>query len=183
MAAAVRIWLRLVPAHASATVARGILGDGLRRASVEGSLDVAAAPSQVALFYLAYPDLLVRRVLSDAKPLWLGGKHRGYALSPPAPAEVVSAPLGRRTSIVGPNGVIWVTPLEQALPLGALPFSMAGPAIRATLTNYARAAAFDAWTLKVQASALNRITCLRDDLPSVSSVDLSSYLPFLGVDP
>ena len=44
------------------------------------------------------------------------------------------------------------------------------------------AAAFDAWTLKIQESALNRIVCLRDDLPSTGSVDLSSDLPFLGVD-
>jgi hypothetical protein len=170
--------------HASATVARGILGDGLRRVAVDGGLVVSAPTSaQVALFYDTYPDLLVRLVQSDSAPLWLGGKHRGYALSPPAPPEVVSAPLGRRTSVVGAGGAIGVTPLEQPLPLGALPVSMATSAIRAALDGYARAAAFDAWTLRIQASALDRITCLRDDLPSVGSVDLSLYLPFLGVDP
>jgi hypothetical protein len=169
--------------HVSTAVARGILGDGLRRAAIESSLDVAVTPSQISLFYDAFPDLLVRLVQSDSTPLWLGGRRRGYALSPPAPPEVVSAPLGRRTSIVGAGGVIRVTPLEQPLPLGALPISLAVSAIRAALAGYARAAAFDAWTLKVQASALDRITCLRDDLPSVGSVDLSSYLPFLAVDP
>ena len=165
-------------------MARGILGDGLRRAEVESGLKVSApTPSQVALFYNAYPDLLARLVKSDSTPLWLGAKRRGYALSPPAPPEVVSAPLGRPMPVVGASGVIRVTPLEQPLPLGALPISLAASAIRSALAGYARAAAFDAWTLRVQASALGRVTCLRDDLPSLGSVDLSLYLPFLAVDP
>ncbi len=170
--------------NATVALARGILGDALRRVDVESRLTVAApTPSQVALFYLSYSDALVRLVRADATPLWLGGRRRGYALSPPAPAEVMTRPLGRVASVVGSGGTIRVTPLEQALPLGALPLSRAAPAIRAALSGFARAAAFDAWALKIQESALNRIVCLRDDLPSTGSVDLSSGLPFLGVDP
>jgi hypothetical protein len=170
--------------HVSVDVARGILCDELRRVGVESGLSVPApSPSAVALFYLTYPDALIRLVRAEVPTLWLGGRRRGYALSPPAPPEVMTRPLGRLAAVVGARGTIDVTPLAQTLPLGAVPLARAAPAVRAALTGFARAAAFDGWTLKLQESALNRIVCLRDELPSTGSVELSSALPFLAVDP
>jgi hypothetical protein len=170
--------------RASAAIARGIIGDALRRAEIAQTLKVPSpTPSQVALFYLSYPDALVRLVRADTAALWLGGRRRGYALSPPAPPEIVTAPLGKRTTVVGPRGPIRVTAVEQTLPLGAVPLRLAATAVRTALHGFARGAALDAWALEAQNSALNRIVCLRDDLPSVGAVDLTSYLPFLAIDP
>ena len=174
----------LAAGRGSVPVARGILGDALRRIAVESRLSVPQPTSpEIALFYLAHPDALARLVGSETAPLWLGARRRGYALSPPAPPEVVTAPTGRPAAVVGTDGTIRVTALAEPLPLGAIPLSVAAPAIRAALDSFARASAFDAWTLRAQERALNRATCLRDQLPSVGSVDLASYLPFLAVDP
>ena len=166
--------------RATPALARGMLADELVRARVESALHVASPTAgEVALFYAAYPAQLVRLVRSDVPASWLGGRKQGFALVPPAPPEVLTAQLGRPRSVLGARGPLAVTALGQPLPLETVPLAAATPAIRAALASYARADAFDAWTLRQQASAINRTTCLRDDLPTVGAVDLSSYLPFL----
>jgi len=176
-------YLRALRARrATLAVARGVLADSLRRARIAHSLRVAApTTAQVALFYLAYPGELVRLVRADAPVSWLGGRKRGFALVPPAPPEVLKARVGVPTPVLVADGPLTVTAVEQPLPLEALPLATATPAIRAALLAYARADAFDAWTLREQSSALNRTICLRDDLPDVGAVDLVSYLPFLAL--
>ena len=176
-------YLRALRARrASPTLARGVLADTLRRGRIERSLHVPSpTAAEIALFYVAYPGELVRLVRSDTATAWLGGRKQGFALVPPAPPEVLKARLRVPTSILAASGPLMVTPVDQPLPLETLPLVTATPAIRAALAAYARADAFDAWTLSQQSSALNRATCLRDDLPSVGAVDLSSYLPFLAL--
>src|SRR5262249_31002224 len=124
---------------------------------------------------------LVRLVRTDSPALWLGGRKRGLAVVPPAPAEVLESRLGVPTPVLDTTGPITVTALDQPLPLEALPPGVAAPAIRAAPAFYARADACDAWTLRQQSSALNRATCLHDDLPTVGSVDLASLIPFLSL--
>ena len=140
------------------------------------------AGAQIAAFYLSYPATPARLVRARPAPSWLGDRQVGFALSPPAPAEVMSLPLGGETTVVTAAGTFAVQPLEGVLPLGALPLALAAPAIRAALASFARAEAFDAWTTTQQAKALNRAVCLRDDLPSVGAVDPSSFLPFLSLN-
>ena len=54
-------------AHASVDIARGVLGDQLRRAKLEATLGAGhPSASEVQTFYDSYPDLLVRLV--QAKP-------------------------------------------------------------------------------------------------------------------
>jgi hypothetical protein len=167
---------------ASLTLGRDVLADALRTSRIERSLRVAIPTyGQIALFYLTYPQELLRLVQTDAPASWLGGARRGFALAPPAPPEVLKASTGVATPLLVADGPLTVTPLEASLPLEALPLGTARPAIRAALLSYARADAFASWSLRQQASALNRTTCLRDDLPSVGSVDLSTYLPFLAL--
>ena len=72
-----------------------------------------------------------------------------------------------------------VKPLAAALPLGALPFSRARPAIAAALRSFARGQAFERWTIARQHGNENQATCLRDELPQPAAVDLVEYLPFL----
>ncbi|MER3408823.1 MAG: hypothetical protein C4306_01665 [Thermoleophilia bacterium] len=75
-----------------------------------------------------------------------------------------------------------LTPLEDALPLSAVPLPVARPAIRAALVSFARRQALEAWSTAAQERALARIACQRDDLPAVSTVDLSAYLPVVSLD-
>jgi hypothetical protein len=167
-------------AHANVSVARGVLGDELRRASVQGTLP-GGAPSadQVKTFYTSYPDLMVRLVQSKPAPSWLGTAAKSYAISEVAPARVFDVRLGRATVVRTSEGSFRIKPLDDALPLGAVPLNKVTPAIKAALRSFTRGDAFEQWTVGRQRAALNTAICARDDLPQPSAVDLTSYLDFL----
>jgi hypothetical protein len=171
----------LAQAGATVTLARGILGDGLRRVRVESTLP-GGRPSAaaVAAFYAAYPDLLTRPVVVRPAAWWLGGAGRGLALSSLAPPSVFRVPGGRTSLVRAFDGSYGVRPTGRAMPLGALPLSRARAGIVGALRAFARGAAFERWTAREQTAALRRTTCYRDDLPTVAAVDLSTYLPFLS---
>lgn len=167
---------------ATVAIARGVLADQLRRAEAGKGLAVAPpTPGQIALYYTTFPETPVRLVSASPAPSWLGGRRRGFALSPPAPPELVGLPAGRPSALVTAEGTFAVVPLEAALPLGAVPLELAAPAIRAALAAFARATAVERWSTSLQTRAQARAACLRDDLPAVAAVDLSSYLPFLAL--
>jgi hypothetical protein len=65
--------------------------------------------------------------------------------------------------------------------LGALPLALARPAIRRTLSAFARRQAYEILLRKRLRAALSRTICLRDDLPIPAVVSVSTYLPFLGL--
>ncbi len=169
-------------AHANVSIARAILGDELRQATIEAGLR-APAPSEddVRSFYTSYPQLLVRLVQASPAPAWLGGKKRGLALSEVAPGSLFTLPPGKKATIETLAGPYSVKPLGASLPLGAIPFSSARAAIAAALRSFARGQAFEAWTIARQHGALNQTTCLRDQLPQPAAVDLAEYLPFLRI--
>jgi len=170
----------LTRAHASVDIARGVLGDQLRRAKLEATLD-APPPSatEVQTFYESYPDLLVRLVQATPAPAWLGGKQRGLALAEVAPNRLFDLATGRSVVVRTSGGSFTVKALADALPLGAVPLGQATPTIAAALRAFARGAAFERWSVAQQRSALNDAICARDDLPQPAAVDLTSYLPFL----
>jgi len=173
----------LAQSRATLAVARGIIADQLRRAQIAGSLSVPAPTgAQIAAFYQGYSQLPVRRVRAAPAPSWLSGRRVGFALVPPGPGLLAALPTGLAASVVTSEGVFAVTPLEEALPLGAVPLAAARAAVRAALLSFARAEAFDAWTAAAQEKALARTVCLRDELPAVASVDLAAYLPVVGLD-
>jgi len=167
-------------AHASVAIARGILGDELRRAKVEATLR-APAPSaaDIQTFYTSYPDLQVRLVSAKPAPSWLGSKARGLALSQVAPDRLFALATGRADVVRTSEGSFTVKALGDALPLGAVPLGQAKPAIVAALRAFGSGAAFEQWTVGQQRSALNDALCARDDLPQPSAIDLAAYLPFL----
>ncbi len=171
----------LARAGANVAVARGILGDELRRIRVEAGL-AGGKPSAAAVqsFYDAYPDLLTRPVAAKPAPWWLGGSASGLALSSLAPAPLFRVPAGRTSTVRGFDGSYAVRPLGQTMPLGALPLSRARPGIVAALRTFARGAAFERWTADRQTAALRQTICYRDDLPTPAAVDLSTFLPFLS---
>ncbi len=76
-------------------------------------------------------------------------------------------------------GIGSVPGVEPDLPLGLLPAGLARPAILQALRHAARAGAYDAWAEKRQDAALAELRCLRDRLPTVGTVPLTGWLPFL----
>jgi hypothetical protein len=170
----------LARAHASVGIARGILGDQLRRARVEATMFAPpASPTDVQTFYTSYPDLQVRLVRAKPAPTWLGGRLEGLALSEVAPDRLFTLPTGRAAVVGTSSGSFRVQALADAQPLGAVPLAKATPAIAAALRDFARGAAFEQWTVARQRSALDDALCARDDLPQPAAVDLTQYLPFL----
>src|SRR5260221_2508977 len=128
-------------AHASVAIARGILGDELRRAKVEATLPASApAAADIQTFYSSYPDLQVRLVSAKPAPQWLGGKARGLALSEVAPDRVFSLTTGRAEVVRTSDGAFTVRTLGDALPLGAVPLGQVKPAITAALPGFPRGA-------------------------------------------
>ena len=168
-------------AHATVGIARAVLGDELRRARLEQPR-YAPRPTggEVAAFYSAYPDLLVRRVRVSPAPPWLPART-GFAVAESAPERVFSLPLRRKSRLSTLLGTFAVRPLEPAQPLGALPLSTVRPAIVAALRGFERAQSFQRWTIVQQNRALNRTICLRDELPQPAAIDLTQYLPFLRI--
>jgi hypothetical protein len=168
---------------ASVAVARAIVADELRRRAISRGLRVTApTAAEVALYYTLYGSLPTRQVKADRAPAWLGGRKRGYALVPPGPSVLLTLPSAVAKTIVTEDGSLRVTPLDESLPLGVVPPSLAAPAVRAALVAQARIQAFQAWTARAQGNALSRIRCVRDVLPTAAAVDLASYLPFLALD-
>jgi hypothetical protein len=167
-------------AHASVDIARGVLGDQLRRAKLEATLSAGnPSASEVKTFYDSYPDLLVRLVQAKPAPGWLGGKPKGLALDEVAPGLLFDVATGRSVDVRTSDGSFTVKALADALPLGAVPLGQAKPTIAAALRSFARGAAFEKWSVAQQRAALNDAICARDELPQPAAVDLTSYLPFL----
>ena len=172
----------LAAAGATPTLARGILGDSLRRAAIETQLPVRAPSGrEISAFYLAFPELLARPVRVTPAPWWLGGRKIGIALSSLAPERVFKVKTGRTASVRSLDGTYTVRTLGDPMPLGALPLERARPAISAALTAFARGEAFERWTAARQTAMLAATTCLRDDMPAPGPVDLSTFLPFLSL--
>ncbi len=168
-------------AHATPGVARAVLADELRRARLELPR-YAPRPTgtEVAAFYSAYPDLLVRRVRVSPAPPWLAART-SYALAEAAPQQLFSLPLGRKSRLSTLLGTFAVRPLGPSQSLGALPLADVRLAIVAALRGFERAQSFERWTIAQQTHALNRTICQRDELPQPAAIDLTEYLPFLRV--
>jgi len=175
-------------AHANVPIARGVLGDELRRALVEHTL-YAPPPSesQVETFYTSYPDLQVRLVQAKPRPAWLGldpkaavgASSRGLALSQVAPDRVFTMRRGQTSVLRTSEGDIEVKVLAEPQTLGAVPLAKVKTTIAAALREFARGDAFEQWTVGKQRYVSNTALCKGDDLPQPSAVDLTQFLPFL----
>jgi hypothetical protein len=166
--------------HASVTIARGVLGDQLRRAEVSSTMSARApSASEIQVFYRSYPELLVRQVKASPAATWLDRKPQGLALSEVAPNWLFDIKTGRGGRVRTSEGVFTVKALNEALPLGAVPLGQATPAIKAALRSFARGAEYEQWSIARQRFGLNDAICARDDLPQPAAVDLTQYAPFL----
>jgi hypothetical protein len=167
-------------AGANVSIARGVLGDELRRVQVQATL-AGGTPTaaQIQTFYESYPDLSVRLIQSKPAPAWLGAKAKGYAVSEVAPSRIFALRTGKPAIVQTSEGSFRIEALDDALPLGAVPLGKVTPAIKAALRGFARGEQFEEWSVGEQRVALNTAICAEDDLPQPSAVDLTSYLTFL----
>ena len=80
------------------------------------------------------------------------------------------------------RGTYQVRPLDDTLPLGALPLALARPAIVTALQNIARSGRYESWLLARESVFGQQAVCRRDVQPEPAAVDLTDYLPFLAAD-
>jgi hypothetical protein len=154
---------------------RAILQDDVRRAWIRERLTVGGvSQSAVIAFQQTYAETRARLVDVSDPVAWLGGLTRGYALEANAPPEIFS--LAGRARLHTPDGLLTVTPLEETLPLGALPPELARTSIVAALRGFAQADAYRRWLARAEAPLLAEAVCARDDLPAQGEVDLTPYV-------
>jgi len=172
----------LAEAGASVSVARGIIGDELRRREIL-SRRPAARPSggDIERFRTTYAPVLTRRVVVSPKPSWLP-EGSGFALASSAPQAVFRLPTGRAVTVRTAEGRFTVRALDAPYALAAVSLALARPAIVRELVAERRAEAYAAWTLQKQQGAESRLVCERDRLPELGVVTLSSFAPFLALD-
>jgi hypothetical protein len=171
----------LAEVGASLSIARGIVGDELRRRELERRFAVARPSSaDVRRFRTTYAPVLARRIVVSPAPSWLP-EGDGLALATSAPDTVFRIPTGRTVTVRTAEGRFAVRALEETSALGALSFELARLAIVRELRNDGRADAYGTWTLRKQKAAESRLVCERDRLPELGVVTLSSFAPFLSL--
>ena len=172
----------LAQARASQQIARGVLADELRRLQLAQRFRPAVASSAaIAAYYQTYGDAPAREIVATAPVPWLGGRTHGVALQELAPPEVFALAPDAATTVRSLSGAYRVRAVGETTPLGAFPLALARPAIGLALTRQAQADVLHLWLVRRMASALNRSTCVRDDLPEIADVDLVDFLPFLAL--
>jgi hypothetical protein len=170
-------------AHASPAVARGVIGDELRRVHIETGLGVGRpSDRQIVDYYNTYSGAPARFVQVKPAPWWLGDREDGLALGGVAPPQVFKLRADVDQKVLTMERTYEVKTSGAAQPLGSIPLSTARPAIRAALVALARDDKFDTWLGSRELSLLNTTVCAHDHLPQVGSIDLTSYLPFLALD-
>ena len=168
-------------AGASASVARGIVGDELRTRELLSRMEAASiAAVDIARFRTTFAPVLARRVVVTPAPSWLP-EGRGVVLATSAPAAVFAVPTGRRRTIRTAEGTFTVVARDAAMPLAALPYALARAGIVGELRAEQRADAYAAWSIRMQKAAEGKLVCERDRLPELGVVDLSAYAPFLSL--
>ena len=170
----------LAEARAGAAVARGILGDELRRLDLMSRFRVPSpSPSAVQRYLSTHASVLARELSVTPAPSWLPSGS-GYALATSAPSELFELPTGRSRQVRTVEGTFTVRALDDPTPLETLPLQLARPAAARELVFASRATAYADWSLRRQRGVESRLVCQKDRLPEIGVVTLSSFLPFLA---
>ena len=173
----------LTKAKATIAVARGAIGDELRRRTLAARLAPRRAPSaaEVAASLGTYGNVLVRELELDPAPRWLPS-GRGVVLPTELPASAFAVVTGRFFTINTFDGVLRVRAVGETTPLAALPVEKVRPAVVRALRSAAKADAYRDWTWRRQHAGLDELRCVRDRLPTVGAVELTGFLPFLSLN-
>jgi hypothetical protein len=142
---------------------------GGSRAAYRAALRRAGASTAVALAAIA--DELRREAIQAR-----------LAAPPPSAAQVAEfADTYASTRIREIPGAEPPPDVHPGTPLGLLPDALARPLIVRALRHASRAERYAGWAERAQERALARLRCVRDRLPTVGSVPLTSWLPFLAL--
>lgn len=158
----------LAKAKVTPGLARTILGDELRRQAVEATLRIPTPTATgVQSWYASHASVQARAVRIKKKvSLVVAPADRIFALA-----------AGQTATIAG----VKVTALGEEAPLGAYPFALAAPAVRAALVGELKGAAFETWIRRRQNQSLEALACTHDQRPLPSAVDLTDWAPFLAL--
>ena len=80
------------------------------------------------------------------------------------------------------RGVFEVRALDAPVSLGAIPVSLARPAVVNALQELARTDRYESWLLVRERALDEQALCRRDVQPQAGVVDLTDYLPFLAAE-
>ncbi len=170
----------LARAGASPAIARGVIGDELRQASIERHFRVRwPSSAELAEYHSTYSATSARLVEAAPAPSWLGHRRRGVAIEGMAPAVVFRLSPGRFVTLRTREGTLSVRAVGPTAPLGAFSLGAASASIRAALVRLEQDQVFDRWLMRREAGARAFTTCRRDWLPSVGTLELATELPFL----
>ena len=174
----------LAKAHASRSAARGIIADELRRVAIESGFRVAGPTAvEVGDYYETYGAMRARLVEAKTRAPWLGMRKHGFALESMAPPQLFSLPQGGGWHRIRTmRGTYQVRALDSPVSLGALPLTMARPAIVTALKELSRSDRYEAWLLARERVLDEQAVCRRDAQPEAGVVELTDYLPFLAAD-
>jgi hypothetical protein len=174
----------LAKAHASRGAARGVIADELRRLGIESGFRVAGPTAvEVGEYFETYGAARARLVETKTGAPWLGMRKHGFALESMAPPQLFSiAQGGGWHRIRTMRGTYQVRALDSPVSLGALPLSVARPAIVNALKELSRSDRYEAWLLARERVLDEQAVCRRDSQPEVGVVELTDYLPFLAAE-
>jgi hypothetical protein len=169
--------------HANVAIARGVIGDELRRSLIQSRLHVGGpSAAEVQSYYDTYAGAPVRLVQVKPAAPWLANSKRGFALGAVAPPRVFTLRNGQQATMRTMTGVFKVKALGPTVDLAELPLAKARRPIVTALISLARDTAYQNWLLAREKSAQSQTLCWRDQLPAVEVVPLTDYLPYLALD-
>jgi hypothetical protein len=173
----------LAKAHASLGAARGVIGDEVRRMTIASGMSVGSpSGTDVREYYQTYGDSQARLVQTKTAAPWLGDRKRGFALESTAPPQLFSIAPGGWRKVRTMRGTFEVRALDSSVPLGALPFALARPAVTSALRQLAQDDRYDHWLLGRERALVEQAICRRDVQPQPDVVPLTDYLPFLAAE-
>src|SRR5438874_13776962 len=132
--------------RATVAIARGIIGDELRRAIIQARLRVPGpSASEVQSYYDTYAAAPVRLVSVKPAAPWLANSKRGFALGAVAPPQVFTLKNGKQATLRTMTGVFKVKALGPTVTLAELPLAKARRPIVTALISLARDTAYQNW--------------------------------------
>jgi hypothetical protein len=172
----------IAEAHGNLSIARGVIGDELRRARIQSRFRVGGpSASEIADYRANYSDVQARLVQTKSPAAWLAGRKTGYALASTAPPQLMGLASGRWLPVWSPLGTIQVRALGPPKTLSSLPLGSVRASIRSALIEQEREDHFTVWLTAAQKAAFPEAICWRDQFPELGEVDLTNYLPFLAL--
>ena len=173
----------LARSHATEALAREVIADEVRQQRMGRRFRVGAPTAdQIRSYYESLADTPARMIEVKPRAWWLGERREGLAIGSLAPPQVFGIPVGKKwIRIRTADGLLKVRSQDDAHPLGTYPLGLARPAVVAALREIQRRQTFERWFGRPLKDGLDRLRCANDELPAISVVDLTTYIPFLAL--